>query len=69
MYDSDHRCKHIDLTSDWYYVDDWADKFFPEQHGEALYLQQLGSRILLADPHGSGEDILEWLDKAVIGLN
>ena len=48
---------------------DWADKFFPEQHGEAFYLQQLGSRILLVDLHGSGEDILEWLDKAVIGLN
>lgn len=25
VYDTDHRCKHIDSTSDWYYIDDWAD--------------------------------------------
>lgn len=64
-YDTDHRCKHIDLATNWFYVDDWADKFFSEHFGETLYLQQLGNRILLADPHGDGRDILEWLDNII----
>lgn len=66
--DTDRRCTHIDLASDWYYVDDWADKFFIEAHGLAAYernLHRAGSRagrILLADPHGGGGDVLDWLD-------
>lgn len=61
-YDTDKRCKHIDLTEDWYYMDDWADKFFSECFGEELYKKNLGNRILLVNPHGDGEDILCWLD-------
>jgi hypothetical protein len=59
--DTDHRCRHIDLNADWFYVDDWADKFFSEQFGGDQYLQFLGTRILLCDPRGGGEDILDWL--------
>ena len=62
VYETDDRCKHIDLLHDWYYVDDWADQYFPKYHGEKLYIAELGKRILLANPHGNGEDILEWID-------
>ena len=66
-YDTDDRCQHIDLDSDWYYIDDWADKFFSEYFGEILYEKELGNRILLVNPHGDGSDILDWLDK--LGVN
>jgi len=59
--DTDHRCRHIDLTSDWFYVDDWADKFFSEQFGVQSYQQELGRRILCCDPRGDGSDIVVWL--------
>ncbi|MGB0835756.1 MAG: hypothetical protein ACPGR2_14690 [Psychrobium sp.] len=62
VYDTDTRCQHIDLTSDWYYMDDWADKFFIEYFDKSLYEQALGRRILLVNPHGDGSDILTWLD-------
>jgi hypothetical protein len=59
-YDTDDRCRHIDLNEDWWYLDDWADKFFKREHGEALYTQHLGLRVLLVDPHGDGSDVLRW---------
>jgi len=59
--DTDHRCQYIDLKADWYYIDDWADKFFKEAHGEALYQQELGKRILLCDHKRDGSDVLQWL--------
>ena len=61
VYDTDDRCKYIDLEEDWYYLDDWADKFFARQFGDQLYNKYLGNRILLLNPHGDGGDILEWL--------
>jgi hypothetical protein len=59
VFENDDRCKHIDLLHDWYYIDDWADEYFPKYHGEELYITELGKRILLANPHGNGEDILK----------
>jgi len=64
-YDTDHRCKHIDLSENWFYIDDWAEKFFQEQFGEQLYKREIGRRILLVDPHSDGGDILRWLDTVV----
>lgn len=64
-YDTDFRCQHIDIDSDWYYIDDWADKFFSEFFGKVKYEEELGNRILLVDPHGDGSDILGWLDSFV----
>jgi hypothetical protein len=59
--DTDHRAFHINLHSDWYYLDDWADHFFSVAHGEGLYGEELGRRICLADPFSDGSDILQWL--------
>lgn len=63
--DSDTRCKSIDTKADWYYVDDWADKFFTEIHGEDFYQKENGNRILLCDHRSDGKDILEWLRQVV----
>jgi len=61
--DTDHRASTINLNADWYYVDDWADKFFTDAHGKDRYEHWLGTRILLADPFGDGQDIITWLDR------
>lgn len=66
VYDTDARGQHIDLNSDWFYLDDWADKFFVETFGEKRYQQELGKRILPVDPHGDGGDILKWLDNIAV---
>jgi len=58
---TDYRCQYINFKADWYYIDDWADKFFQEVHGAELYQQELGKRILLCDHKGDGSDVLEWL--------
>ena len=65
-YDTDHRGKHINLKDDWYYLDDWADKFFAKAHGATLFEKELNRRILQVDPHGDGQDILDWLDHVAL---
>src|SRR5437879_4747110 len=59
--DTDHRASYIDLTADWFYVDDWADEYFTKAHGPDRYHAELGRRICLADPHADGSDVLRWL--------
>ena len=59
--DPDRRGWSIDVSADWYYVDDWADKFFPAAHGPTLYAAELGRRICLANAHGDGSDVLAWV--------
>jgi len=64
--DTDNRCSYFDLDVDWFYVDDWADKFFTEAHSNILYEKENGKRILLCDHQGDGADILKWLRDQVI---
>ncbi len=64
-YNSDARCQHIDLSTNWFYLDDWADQFFVQQFGAGRYQQELGRRILRVDPYGEGADILDWLHRVV----
>lgn len=59
---TDHRCEQIDRDADWYYADDWADKFFTAQFGEEAYGRFFGNRVLLASHRSDGSDRLEWLD-------
>jgi FMN phosphatase YigB (HAD superfamily) len=59
--DTDHRCREIDLTTDWWNADDWADKFFVEHFGRELYERELGKRVLRVDPFADGSDVLAWL--------
>jgi phosphoglycolate phosphatase-like HAD superfamily hydrolase len=61
--DTDHRCRQIDLTTDWWYADDWADKFFVEHFGRELYERELGKRVLRVDPFTGGSDVLAWLTR------
>src|SRR3954447_11381055 len=58
--DPDRRAWSIDLSTDWFYLDDWADEYFVAAHGTALYEAELGRRICLANPHGDGSYVLAW---------
>ena len=59
--DTDNRCSHIDLNIDWFYVDDWADKFFIEAQNKRHFQKEKDKRILLCDHQNDGSDILSWL--------
>jgi hypothetical protein len=59
--DPDRRGWSIDTSSDWYYVDDWADEYFAAAHGAELYQAELGRRIWCADPDNDGSEVLAWV--------
>lgn len=59
-HDTDHRAKQLSLSEDWYYIDEWADKFFSDEYGELMFDSEKGKRILLVEPHGDGQDILDF---------
>ena len=59
--DTGNRCRIIDLTTDWYYVDDWAREFLGKEFGDDVYQTEKGRRVLMPDPNSDGRDILDWL--------
>lgn len=60
--DPRHRARHLDFTSDWWYLDDMA-KWFMDQDGfEELYKEHLGLRIFAPDETGDGSHVLKWLE-------
>ena len=62
IYNTDKRGDYINVDSDWYYLDDWADKYFVEAQGiQAFEEMKRHNRIFLNDPQGDGADILQWL--------
>ena len=63
--DPDHRCQEIDLGTDWYYVDDLADRYFTDSHGQAAFTKELGHRICMPDRYSDGADVLKWLDSTI----
>ena len=61
--DAGSRCRIIEMTKDWYYVDDWAREFLGKEFGDELYQREKGRRVLMPDPDGDGSDVLDWLLK------
>jgi len=64
--DPGKRCEAIDLTTDWWYADDFAADHFVKVHGRELFERQLGKRILQADPLSDGANLLTWLRDVVM---
>ncbi len=64
IYNTDRRGEYINLESNWYYVDDWADTFYTNTHGIAEYEIMIERhKIHLAQHDGNGGDILNWLGR------
>ena len=59
----ENRCKHINLDSDWYYMDNQAERYFTNIYGKELYNKFLNNRIIDVVTKANGSDILTWLDK------
>ena len=60
----DSRCRHINLTEDWWYVDDLAGQFMTQAELKDILRLQLGIRVLVPDAYGDGQDIIQWLGRA-----
>lgn len=58
-YENDLRCDHIDLTTDWLFIDDWAIEF-AEKRWQPIS-SEIRSRVFPCDPFGDGSDIVEFL--------
>jgi len=61
--DSEHRARHIELSNNWFYLDDLAEAFFTREGMADLYGREVGKRILAPDPFGDGSDVLRWLSQ------
>jgi hypothetical protein len=59
--DPDNRGRHIDLTDDWWYVDDLAAQFLVQAGRQDVLQAQRGRRAFVPDAYGHGQDILQWL--------
>lgn len=57
-----HRGRHIDASTDWFYVDDFAPKYLERAHGPAAARLALTSgRALDCSQDADGEQVLQWL--------
>jgi hypothetical protein len=59
--DPDRRAAEIDLDSDWWYVDDLAEKYFQAAGRAEVFREHLGHRVFSPSPEGDGQDVLDWL--------
>jgi len=57
----DLRATEVDLTEDWWYMDDLAEKYFADAGRDEVYRAHVGGRILVPSAEGDGEDVLSWL--------
>jgi hypothetical protein len=64
--DPTNRARHIDFSSDWWYVDDLAQHYMELAGLGMEFMSHQGRRICAPDPHGDGLDMLEWLNERVV---
>src|SRR5262245_52688787 len=57
--DPDERAAEVDLTSDWWYVDDLAEKYFLDADRADVFQKHLGVRI--AHPPPRATDKTSWI--------
>jgi hypothetical protein len=59
--DPGNRVAHIDMSKDWWYVDDLAEYYMRLAGKADLFQEHVGGRVCAADPAGDGSDVLKWL--------
>jgi len=57
----DHRARFIDLSRDWWYLDDLARDYLETEGLSHLFAANAGSRILAPARTSDGAEILDWL--------
>ena len=63
--DPGNRANEIDLSGDWWYVDDLAEHYMHVAGRDCAFSANLGGRICTPAPLGDGRDVLEWLSNTV----
>jgi hypothetical protein len=61
----EHRTRDIDVSGDWWYVDDLAAEYLRAANQEDQLKTHDGTRIFIPNPTGTGQDVIDWLEKAV----
>lgn len=56
-----HRARHLDLSADWWWVDDLAQRYLTLEGMADRFDRHRGERIFAPDPEGDGQDVLDWL--------
>ena|SRR5438093_9232373 len=59
--DPERRTDCIDLSGDWWYVDDQAARYFRASNRDDVFAVHQGGRVFVPDPTGDGQDVLDWL--------
>ena len=59
--DPEHRARFIDVSANWWYLDDLAAEYLAREGRTGLLKVDEGRRILAPNPEGDGKDILDWL--------
>jgi hypothetical protein len=60
--DPEKRAEAIDLSYDWWYLDDLAAIYLRDADRAGYLTGSSSHRVFIPDPGGSGNDILEWLN-------
>lgn len=55
------RATEVKLDTDWWYMDDQAERYFAAAGRSELFRAHRGRRILEPSPRGDGRDVLDWL--------
>ena len=59
--DPTSRAGEIDLSSDWWILDDEAERHFTAAGREEIFRANVGRRVFVPEPDGDGADVLRWL--------
>jgi hypothetical protein len=58
--DPDDRAAHLDLSLDWWYVDDLAESYCERANRAELFRTHSGARVFVPQQTGDGADVVQW---------
>ena len=61
--DSYYRAAEVDLSTDWWYLDDLAEYYFKIAYREDVFEANAGVRIFVPAAEGDGKDVMDWIDR------
>lgn len=61
--DSYYRAAGVDLSVDWWYLDDLAKYYFSAAGRQDVFEVNAGVRIFIPSADGDGEDVINWIDR------
>ena len=64
--DPEQRTTLIDFSGNWWYMDDLANEYFHAGGQVEILSAHLGNRVLIPNPTGDGQDVLEWLNAIAV---